>query len=329
MDAKNGWWKLGFIITLTIVLNSCEKKDLKEERSILIKAPLELVYGQLIEPKNLVKWYLKNSVTHKMEWDSANPSSTRSITWSEAGNRKNSLTLQSGEKLKYVWYKGDENGAKTTNRWDLQNELIGTNVIFKKTLNSNTEQSKESISVENEEKLVALNKYCEELMQKEGVEFKVLKEQSYLTIRAQFSAGETEGIHRKLYGEIAQYMYAQGVSPRPGPIATYYKKANSSKADSLKEKLNVAVDIEAGIPVDTVFKDDGRIKYRKMSKRKVLVISHFGPYDDLEKSYLKMTNFMNKYGIATIGAPWEKYVTDPNTQPDVSKWETRIYFPIN
>jgi effector-binding domain-containing protein len=61
---------------------------------------------------------------------------------------------------------------------------------------------------------------------------------------------------------------------------------------------------------------------------KVLVISHFGPYENTGAAHYFADEVIAREGYEITGSPWESYVTDAATEPDRSKWLTHIVYPI-
>ncbi len=86
--------------------------------------------------------------------------------------------------------------------------------------------------------------------------------------------------------------------------------------------------IECVVPVKKKFTPGNGVEYKELVGGKALVITHYGPYESLKLSYELMMKHMQTKQIQSKGAPWEEYLTDPSVEPDQSKWETRIYFPI-
>ena len=39
--------------------------------------------------------------------------------------------------------------------------------------------------------------------------------------------------------------------------------------------------------------------------------------------------YIEENSLEVTGSPFEMYITDPMKEPDQSKWETKVYFPIN
>jgi effector-binding domain-containing protein len=61
---------------------------------------------------------------------------------------------------------------------------------------------------------------------------------------------------------------------------------------------------------------------------KVLVVSHFGPYENTGAAHYFADEVIAREGYEITGSPWESYVTDAATESDRSKWLTHIVYPI-
>ncbi|HCC71837.1 MAG TPA: hypothetical protein DEQ09_11910 [Bacteroidales bacterium] len=55
---------------------------------------------------------------------------------------------------------------------------------------------------------------------------------------------------------------------------------------------------------------------------------HLGSYDDFESSYNKLMEEARARNFELTWEAWEFYYTDPETEPDQSKWKTEIVFPV-
>lgn len=88
-------------------------------------------------------------------------------------------------------------------------------------------------------------------------------------------------------------------------------------------------DIEFGIPVSGEMSatNDTTMQLVEIGG-KVLENIYYGPYDENGPVYEKAYQYMEAKNIQPAGSPWEVYITDPGEEPDTSKWETRIYFPV-
>lgn len=61
---------------------------------------------------------------------------------------------------------------------------------------------------------------------------------------------------------------------------------------------------------------------------KALLIEYYGPYEGSAKAHEAMEAYMKWHGLELRDAVVEEYVTDPTTEPDQSKWLTRVYYPV-
>jgi effector-binding domain-containing protein len=56
--------------------------------------------------------------------------------------------------------------------------------------------------------------------------------------------------------------------------------------------------------------------------------THFGAYDKTMYMYTAMDEYIQEFKLEETGGPIEEYITDPMSEPDTSKWQTNIYFPV-
>ena len=60
----------------------------------------------------------------------------------------------------------------------------------------------------------------------------------------------------------------------------------------------------------------------------MLVVSYMGPYEGTPAGHEAAETYIKTNNLEVIGAPWEKYVTDPMTEKDSTKWLTEICYPV-
>jgi len=139
----------------------------------------------------------------------------------------------------------------------------------------------------------------------------------FLSIRDTVKQNEMNNIHGKLYAKINTFMDKHNIVSQAAPLVIYHFWSDS------------IVDLEAGIPIkDSTIKGNGKIKLNKINKGYVVTATHYGSYDRLPETYFGINEWMRKNKVTVIGAPWEVYITDPDSEPNPNKWETAIYFPI-
>lgn len=84
-----------------------------------------------------------------------------------------------------------------------------------------------------------------------------------------------------------------------------------------------------GVPIQEVEKSlpEGIAPYQ-MAGYATMKLEYQGGYADMGRAYDEMMNFATYYGYELAGNPWEVYVTDPEAEPDSSKWFTQIHYPV-
>ena len=87
-------------------------------------------------------------------------------------------------------------------------------------------------------------------------------------------------------------------------------------------------DLEAGIVISTDVPETTQIKLGSLGGFKAVVTQHIGPYDYLPKAHGACNRWILENGMEMAGAPCEIYTMDPGTEPDSSKWESEVVWPI-
>ncbi len=55
---------------------------------------------------------------------------------------------------------------------------------------------------------------------------------------------------------------------------------------------------------------------------------HYGPYDQLSQTHESIWPMVAELGRQPLSGPIERYITDPEAEPDQSKWHTEILLPL-
>jgi len=61
---------------------------------------------------------------------------------------------------------------------------------------------------------------------------------------------------------------------------------------------------------------------------KALVCNYYGSYDKIYQAYESLKQYISKEKLTQIAPAREFYITDPQTEPDSSKWLSKIYVPV-
>jgi effector-binding domain-containing protein len=88
------------------------------------------------------------------------------------------------------------------------------------------------------------------------------------------------------------------------------------------------MEIEVGVPVPDRVEPDGRVEPGELPGGLVAVATHHGAYDRIAETYGAMMRWIGEHDRRPVGPMWECYRTDPQQEPDPSRWETEIVQPI-
>ena len=151
-----------------------------------------------------------------------------------------------------------------------------------------------------------------------SLEIKVVKakEQDYLGIREIVEVPIIPDKMGELFGELFGFMGRNGICPA-GPPFAYYHSFSPDR-----------IDMECGAPTAVATEGEGRIRSGKLPGGNTLSAIHIGPYDRLVETYNAMMAYAKEMDLEPKETMWECYLTDPNAEPDPSKWMTEIFIPL-
>lgn len=88
------------------------------------------------------------------------------------------------------------------------------------------------------------------------------------------------------------------------------------------------MDLEFAVPVSADLEAPEGVSKGLIPAGECVWATHYGAYESLAETWDKMERYMAYHKLTPRWSPYEVYVTDPMTEPDTSKWETRIVYPI-
>lgn len=118
------------------------------------------------------------------------------------------------------------------------------------------------------------------------------------------------------FGAIGKTLETGKIAPTGPPMAIYYSFENETS------------DMEAAMPVSSIGKDVGMVKFHELPACKALVVKYLGDYSGTARVYAATFDYFKTKGIEMVGAPMEIYITDPMMEKDTAKWLTEIVFPV-
>lgn len=108
----------------------------------------------------------------------------------------------------------------------------------------------------------------------------------------------------------------QGVAPSGPPIALY----RGPFADT--------VDVVAGFPVSRPLTPASGLVAETLPSRSIAQTIHTGPYDTLHQTYQELSGWFAAEGLTPSDEAWEEYLVGPDSEPDPTRWQTRIVLPV-
>lgn len=120
------------------------------------------------------------------------------------------------------------------------------------------------------------------------------------------------------YGKLVGYAQQAGQAMTSAPFVLYQKWDPPTK-----------VVMEPSLLVDaTELETPEGINFSSLASTKVIMGTHMGDYGDSEYLWNALDQYAKDNGLEIIGSPWHEYITDPSTELDTNKWESRIYYPV-
>ena len=88
-------------------------------------------------------------------------------------------------------------------------------------------------------------------------------------------------------------------------------------------------DIQVGVAVGQPAEGDGRVLAGSMPEGRYAVLMHVGHPHEIGRSHAAMAEWASNAGaVWDETARFETYVTDPEKEPDSSKWETELAYRL-
>lgn len=120
-----------------------------------------------------------------------------------------------------------------------------------------------------------------------------------------------------MFKNISSFLKRKDLTPTGSPIAVFH------------DYTNRYFDIEACMPVASVAQVPEGLNCTVKAAQKTIMIKYFGSYKLISGAYSAMQTYISDNELQINGPGWEEYVTNPNTEPDSTKWQTNIYYPVN
>jgi effector-binding domain-containing protein len=142
------------------------------------------------------------------------------------------------------------------------------------------------------------------------------------SVRGTYRTAELPEVMRREFGRIMGALTAEGIEPSGGALAIYHGWTEDT------------VDVEMAFTIHGVFfpqnpKHAKRgVGASRVPGGKVAFTVHVGPYDQIENAYGAIQAYAEARGLKLADMMWERYLTDPAVEPDLSKHVTEVFWPL-
>ena len=329
---------LVFLVAIAATIGFLSPSHVRVERSLVMKAPSEIVFSQINILKNWKKWspWYQMDSAMKMEYNEIPAGAGAGYKWSSKNPKVGSgdMTITSSTKdsistamnfmehgiarAKFIFSKKDSSSTKVT--WVMESEM-GMNPIgrifglfmdkmmgpdFEKGL-SNLKQVAEAIPT-------GPKKYRGYEVKEEDSPAKI-----YIVKKDSVSWSKVAEFYQTNLPAIYAAIEKAKLEMAGAPSGLFFKW------DSINKNTLMA----AGIPV----KGDSKTKVKGfetvvISSGMNLHIIYKGGYSKIADAHFAMDDYMKEKSLLQGSPVIEEYVSDPSKEADSSKWITNIFYPV-
>ncbi len=135
-------------------------------------------------------------------------------------------------------------------------------------------------------------------------------------VRGTYRIADLGEVMGREFGRIMAAMAAQGVSPSGGALTVYHGWTEDT------------VDAEIAFTIEGDFAPQEDVKPGMLPGGKAAFTVHVGPYDQIGAAYEAIQQHAEANGLTLADMMWERYLTDPTVEPDLSKHVTEVFWPL-
>jgi effector-binding domain-containing protein len=140
----------------------------------------------------------------------------------------------------------------------------------------------------------------------------------YVAIRNTIGMDKIGEFLGEQYGKIIGGLGATGVEMAGAPSGLYYTW----------DEENGTTDMAAAIPVAAPTEVAGA-QVISVAAGSALKIDYYGPYEGMGAAHEAMDAYVKSTGAKIKSPVIEEYITDPESEPDSSKWLSKIYYLLD
>lgn len=320
------------LTALVCVLGLFAKHDYHIERSIEIDAPHAVVMEQVQLFKNFAKWSPWNSLDPNMKETFEGTDGQPGAVYKWEGNNdvgigQQTIKMASADrvdievKFKEPWettvpsfFKLEPAGNNIKVSWaiDLHIGFPWNGMAMFTDVNT-------GVGKDYERGLNNLKKVCEDIAHPKyrgyAIEEQPSEEQYFVGIRRTIKQEDVAAFYAEVFPKVLAAAQKSGVQITGAPSSLTYLWDDSTKT----------ADIAAVFPIAKAQKIDTFSLFAIQAGNRLL-LDYYGHYDSIDVAHLAMEDYMKLKGLDLTPPCIEQYVTDPASEPDTSKWLTKLNY---
>lgn len=138
----------------------------------------------------------------------------------------------------------------------------------------------------------------------------------YLGIRGSMGFDKLPSFYEKSYGAIFPALEKAGGKPAGMPAGLYYKWDTEKMTADLAAAVAFTGDIKAPAGMEVI----------NLPAAKSLTIDYMGGYNGIGSAHEAMDVYIRENKLEQLTPVIEEYVTDPGSEPDSTKWLTKVVY---
>ncbi|RMG81039.1 MAG: hypothetical protein D6714_13625 [Bacteroidetes bacterium] len=321
---------VALLVVLVLLVGLIQPKDFHFESSTEIDAPPGVVFAKVNDLKSWESWgpWMADT-TIQVSYGEKTEGLDASYSWTSENQGKGTLKIIEavpGESLKteinfdeqqpangfWKFEPTENNGTKVT--WGLDFSVPWPFNAFM--ILNNEEQTTQMFStglsnlktvIETEEKNKTYRGFKVSL-----IDFPA---KNYLIIRDKVSFDKIADFYAQNFPKLAGALASAKLEMDGMPSGFYYEYDEENQVTDMA----AAIAYKGDSPTD-------QFANVSVGPAKALAIDYYGDYNGVGEAHYAMDEYMQAHGIAGQKLVIEEYVTDPGSEPDTSKWLTRVFY---
>lgn len=324
------------LVVIVLVVAALLPSKRHVEASITINTPAKIIYEQVANFRNWDKWspFKEGDTAMKSFYKGAPKGVGAIMSWESKEQGNGAMEILEVEKNKMIHNRIDfegqgssfsdwqfvEDSNKTTKvTWNLEldnlkyplGRIMG--LVMSSMISKSFEKGLANLKKVSEDNFKMLSVY-------KTTDIKVKQTEMHyaIVIKDSSKCDEVDALMGKVFGELFQYAGENKIEMSGYPFSIC----------SLWDEKNNKYVAEIGIPVKTKTEGKGIIKCIEVPSTKVVSAIHNGAYETSGNTHIAIDNYIKENKLTCVGAPTEIYITDPESEPDMTKWQTEIIYPV-